>query len=393
LRRVLPAYNAAKPTDGVMSVGHAQNGESCDYGNGVCRRVFAAQTAKHFPRRESHHSAIPWPRTFSERLARVCHSGESAMSGILQRDYRLRAFTLVELLTVIAIIGILIALLLPAVQGARESGRRTQCTNNLKQIGLSFAGYLNVFKKFPPGRFGCDDYRGMECAIADREFKYHSNMSGFVLLLPYLEEQRLWDRFGLNTPNRVLVYTETPWQTEQQKLAAISTRPPVFVCSANQTLPVPDGSSGPNPWATGTYAFVSGTNGPSDGNNAEKVKLHNTGPFVYLLTRKRQQIIDGLTNTAFVGEIRAGHTDASSNIWTLGLRHADSLRTTDSLLNTPPGADIPPFFASGAVKLNGAFGSDHPGGAQFVFGDGHVVFISDTISKKLYDSMATIDER
>src|SRR6185295_7265172 len=105
------------------------------------------------------------------------------------------------------------------------------------------------------------------------------------------------------------------------------------------------------------------TNGPTYTNNAEKVKLHNTGPFVYLLTRKRQQIIDGLTNTAFVGEIRAGHTPASSNVWTQGLRHADCLRTTESLLNTPPNADIPPYYVDGANKLNGSFGSDHPGGA------------------------------
>jgi prepilin-type N-terminal cleavage/methylation domain-containing protein/prepilin-type processing-associated H-X9-DG protein len=311
----------------------------------------------------------------------------------LRTSPRARAFTLVELLVVIAIIGILIALLLPAVQAAREAGRLAKCANNQKQIGLAMQGYLNVFKQFPPGRFGCDDYRGLECAIADRQFKYHSNMSGFVLLLPYLEEQQLWTRFGLNTGNRVLVYTETPWQSETEKLAAIATRPQVFVCPSSQTLPVPDGSTGQYPYATGCYAFVSGTNGPSDGNNADKIKLHNTGPFVYLITRKRQQIIDGLTNTAFVGEIRAGHTSVSSNIWTLGLRHADCLRTTESLLNTPPGADIPPYFLSGTDKLNGAFGSDHPGGANFVFGDGHVVFIADTISKKLYDSMATIDER
>jgi prepilin-type N-terminal cleavage/methylation domain-containing protein/prepilin-type processing-associated H-X9-DG protein len=311
----------------------------------------------------------------------------------LRAQPRARAFTLVELLVVIAIIGILIALLLPAVQSAREAGRLAKCANNQKQIGLAMQGYLNVFKQFPPGRFGCDDYRGMECSIATTQTKYHSNMSGFVLLLPYLEEQQLWLRFGLNTANRVLVYTETPWQSEPDKLAAIATRPQVFVCPSSQTLPVPDGSTGANPSATGCYAFVSGTNGPTYTNNAERVKLHNTGPFVYLLTRKRQQIIDGLTNTAFVGEIRAGHTAASSNIWTLGLRHADCLRTTEASLNTPPNADIPPYFVDGTNKLNGAFASDHPAGANFLFGDGHVVFVAETISKKLYDSMATIDER
>ncbi len=304
------------------------------------------------------------------------------------------AFTLVELLVVIAIIGILIALLIPAVQSARESARRTECTNNLKQIGLALTGYLNINHKFPPGRFGCDDYTGMECIIRANDPKhYHSNMSGFVLLLPYLEEQGLWNRFGLNTDNRVLVYTETPWASEPEKNAAIATRPKVFVCPSSQTLPVPPGSTDPLSPATGTYAFVSGTNGPSSGNNADKVKLHNTGPFVYLLTRRLPQIVDGLSKTAFVGEIRDGHLPASSNQWTIGLRHLDCLRTTEALLNTPPGSDIPPFYVDGSQKDNGAFGSDHIGGANFLFGDGHVVFIADTIAKNLYDSMATIDEK
>lgn len=314
---------------------------------------------------------------------------------IIRRQNRSRlaspAFTLVELLVVIAIIGILVALLLPAVQQARESARRSQCINNLKQLGTALLNYADTHNgKLPPGRYGCDNYRGAECAIADTDFKYHSNMSGFVLLLPYLEEQPLYDSFGWDKPERVLVYDETNWATFPEKLAAIETRPSVLVCPSSFTQPIPENNTDVPPPATGTYALVSGTNGPSFGINAKEVKLHNTGSFMYLLPMELRKITDGLSKTAWVGEIRDGHSPAGRNIWTIGSRHLDSLRTTEALLNTPPGADIPPFYQDGSYRLNGAFGSEHPAGANFVFGDVHVEFIVDTIDKYRYDAMATV---
>ena len=81
-----------------------------------------------------------------------------------------KAFTLVELLVVIAIIGILIGMLLPAVNAAREAARRTQCSNNLKQIGLAVQTFHSAHEKIPPARY-LDDYP-----------------SWFVLIMPFLEE-------------------------------------------------------------------------------------------------------------------------------------------------------------------------------------------------------------
>ncbi|MDR1484154.1 MAG: DUF1559 domain-containing protein [Planctomycetaceae bacterium] len=97
---------------------------------------------------------------------------------------RIFGFTLVELLVVIAIIGILIALLLPAVQAAREAARRSQCTNNLKQIGLACLNHENVYKKLPPG--------------SDTNATKNLNYSLFVFILPYMEQEALYESIAKN---------------------------------------------------------------------------------------------------------------------------------------------------------------------------------------------------
>lgn len=95
-----------------------------------------------------------------------------------------RGFTLVELLVVIAIIALLAGLLLPAVQAARESARKTQCMNNLKQLGLALHNYEGAFKYYPP-------MRGGTAGFQDLVSGNHSRKSAFVMLLPYLEQEPL----------------------------------------------------------------------------------------------------------------------------------------------------------------------------------------------------------
>ena len=96
-------------------------------------------------------------------------------------------FTLVELLVVIAIIGILIGMLLPAVQSVREAARRTQCQNNLRQIGLACLNYESARQQLPPGV--TDD----DSSLID------ANHTGFVFLLPFMEQANLFDQFDLTT--------------------------------------------------------------------------------------------------------------------------------------------------------------------------------------------------
>lgn len=154
------------------------------------------------------------------------------------------AFTLVELLVVIAIIGILVALLLPAVQKAREAARRTQCINNLKNIGLAMHNHLSTKKVFPAGRLGCDTFSDDICAGVASEDRV--GVSAFVALLPYLEEQALYDQFSFkkfkNGPwPSASGSSSTAWASDYS--SAIAIRPKVMFCPSDDSEPCCETSS------------------------------------------------------------------------------------------------------------------------------------------------------
>jgi prepilin-type N-terminal cleavage/methylation domain-containing protein/prepilin-type processing-associated H-X9-DG protein len=295
---------------------------------------------------------------------------------------RRNGFTLVELLVVIAIIGVLIALLLPAVQAAREAARRMQCGNNLKQIGLALLSYEGSHGVFPPGRVGYDE--GGSTPVQKL------GTSGFVMILPQLEQQQLYDMFD---------FTNGRWPYGATWLAtnasAIAERPDVYVCPSDESEPY---SLQPKvdtaydtygrPAATGSYAMVSGTIGAAGG-LSQAMKYENTGVFFYIETFKARDVTDGLSKTLFVGEVVEGHTQNSSNIWSRALREMDTLRSTSNPLNTFPGEPI--YMTNYGLKVNGAFASRHPSGANFGFGDGHAAFLEENIDLSLYRALSTRD--
>ena len=315
---------------------------------------------------------------------------------------RREGFTLVELLVVIAIIGILVALLLPAIQAAREAARRSQCTNNLKQIGLAIINYETAVKEYPPGRLNCDagsPYFDCRNDLVDQNAR--SSMSGFVLILPYLEEQALFDQAGIDQVDAIWRWNAT-WKSNPARVAVVETRPPVYVCPSSTSLPIAETRADTSQFtdvaiATGTYAFAHGKRGPSWMADTAPlyVKTRNTGVFNYFRKVSPRQITDGLSNTMFAGEVLQAHTTGNRNIWSYGARLLDSMRTTECPLNTPPSSQDCDFFpvvppGSPPQVENGAFGSEHPGGANFVFGDGRVDFILDSIADELYQAGATI---
>jgi len=304
---------------------------------------------------------------------------------------------------VIAIIGVLIALLLPAVQAAREAARRAQCSNNLKQLGLALHNFEVANKEFPPGRDNCDSDAssgagaapvGHPCRIPDLiPNPQRTAISGFVLLLPQLEEQPLFDMIEFDAGFWLLF--DTRWLTPRN-IEVIRTRPGVMVCPSDDSEPFSlDPSVGGahdisgNEAAVGSYALVTGSYGPVLSGIGQHTKYTNNGMFYYYTRHQVRECPDGLSKTMMVGEVIEGHTPASSNIWTRGLRLVDCQRSTENPINTLP--EWPNTTTVNGISMNGAFASRHAGGAQFAFGDGHVQFLTDSIDQDMYEAFSTRD--
>jgi len=313
---------------------------------------------------------VPEPTTTASIVAGV------ALAVICRRPRRERAtrssnsgFTLVELLVVIAIIATLIGLLLPAVQTARESARRSACSNNLKQLAMGMNLHEGAKKSFPAGREGSDG----GCPVQTNMGK---NTSSFVHILPYIEQSALYN-----------AYTQAAAATAVEgdipgvfAVRIFSESPATFRCPSTSKPFSGSNMTGTQPEAGyGSYAMCQGHQGPTYGISC-LVKDLNTGMAVYVTKIKRKQITDGTTKTFLLGEVQ--DVSQPPNRFWFGNRHVDSMRSTDNPINTPWGSGVclPPDRGG----ANGAFGSLHPGGAMFAMVDGAVRFVEESIDLTTY---------
>jgi prepilin-type N-terminal cleavage/methylation domain-containing protein/prepilin-type processing-associated H-X9-DG protein len=182
-----------------------------------------------------------------------------------------RAFTLVELLVVIAIIGVLVVLLLPAVQMAREAARRAQCSNNLRQIGIALQNYHDVLRVLPPGRLRMlEDGRG-RC------------FSAYAHLLPFLEASTLYHQIDFN---------HSP--EDPANAAALNQTIPYFLCPSDGKKKL-QGES-----AVHNDPLNTGTTYPVSPRNPGQVRV--TGVFYENSATRFAEITDGLSRTVCIGE-------------------------------------------------------------------------------------------
>ncbi len=177
------------------------------------------------------------------------------MYGLCRRQ---RAFTLVELLVVIAIIGILIALLLPAVQAVRESARRSQCSNNLKQIGLAMQNYHDTRKEIVPRYLSWDPANGTDTL---------GYASWPILLLPFMEQSSVYELFNVGT--RIDTNPGGQFDHPRGRTTSIA----AYFCPTRRLPPQLTTAAGVNNSAVGDYAAVSFAEGAATQGGTSPVNL------------------------------------------------------------------------------------------------------------------------
>lgn len=341
-------------------------------------------------------------------------------------------FTLVELLVVIAIIGVLISLLLPAVQAAREAARRMQCSNNLKQMGLGLHNYHDVNRRFPPGYDSFATSNGSAPAAVEMDANTWDAGPGWgwaSFVLPYLEQ---------NNAATTIQYNNPVW--DSGNAAIISTQFSVFLCPSSSgpvdPFVVRNASGGPltvggrqmtvgrshyvashgqeSCWGecgsstsglVFTNIYTSQTKTVAINGDASKVA---DGPFYRNSKTRFRDVTDGTSNTIFLGE----HSSRLSEKTWVGVppgafthpnftspeNGPDAAATLVLVHAGPSGGELDITGSPIVHPINfptfhvGQMYSEHPTGGMVGFGDGSTRFVSETVNLLLWAELSSISE-
>ena len=327
-----------------------------------------------------------------------------------------KGFTLVELLVVIAIIGILIGMLLPAVQQVRESARRTQCLNNSRQIALACINYESARGVFPPG---CNLPSRGEPILSSWDSRngtnfQANNVSWGYFILPNLEANNIFDAIPANTAWGEDFLTSNGESVTGQVI-------PTFICPSdsggdfNETY-FTTGQNQRN--AKSNYIACTGWRMVSGGVNAgETINRQtfvefgtpcpfNPGGWGIMRANSRTTIanvVDGVSNTILIGERSSlpeeasdGNnslfTDQQGAIWIGGMNpdNVDNSSIEGYSWGGYTDEREPDFAVNGGARSRSVASSEHPGGAVVAFGDGSTHFLSDNLDASTFVALSTM---
>jgi type II secretory pathway pseudopilin PulG len=308
---------------------------------------------------------------------------------------------------VITIIGVLVALLLPAVQAAREAGRRIQCANNLKQIGLALQGYHESQETFPPAGTGYGWCVQMDQQTPFPGDKTVYNSNGLLLLLPYLEQMQLYNSYdqtqaacdqtqgnaGCCAPCTAI--GKVAGSAGNGNAKVVATRLAVFTCPSDSGTPLLPAWYNHNYQGAKTNYDFSTDDWMGEYWCKGWASLPTTQQYMFGQDSsfRMSDVRDGLSNTVAMGETLHNVYNGDCAAW--GFR---TWVMTGVDIGDPAGINawIDPgtwgtyHGANGTLIMWGLAGSMHPGGTHVLLGDGSVHFLNENTNLTILQAMCTI---